>query len=775
MAPYDSRRLGLHAVRHPARPRCVPYDPASRADRCTCDPTASGRLAIGSVDGHREGGRRAHAGGEGVPVRRVGLLAHRGGGAAGHPGDHGVRRAARAAQAARRGRPRRAVGGSVPGDLLPDRVGAGVVVGRRPAAPGRRGARPGGPRRGRRGPARPGHQHQAVAAVRPQLRVLLRGPAARPACSAPRWSQGVQSQGVGTSLKHFAANNQETDRLRVSADVDERTLREIYLPAFERVVTQAQPWTVMCSYNRLNGVYASEHPGCSPRCCATSGASTALVVSDWGAVHDRVAGAAAGLDLEMPPQLGRQRRGRRRRGPRRRARRVGARPGGRPGARAGRPGAGRRCTTARRSTYDAHHELAREVAARVRRAAQERRRLLPLRPRPARRSRVVGEFARTPRFQGAGSSQVNPTRVDVALDELRGARTRGVEVAFAAGFGWRRTTDDDAARGGGRRARRGRRRRRWSSSACRPPTSPRASTATHMDLPASQVELLDGVAGGQRPGRGGARQRLGGAHLALAAARPARSSSAGCPARPAGGAVADLLLGAGQPDRRLAETIPVRLEDSPSYLNFPGDARHVRYGEGVFVGYRGHDRARAAGRLPVRARPVLHDLRVQRPDVQVPAATPTATSRSRWPHRHEHRQAAGKEVVQVYVQDAEAAVARPPRELEGFAKVELARGRATRHVRARRARPVVLVRHRARLGARGRRVRAGGRRVLARPAQQPHGVRRRAARGAAARAHVLAAGVAGGPGRCRRAQEGCGHRRRRAARKGCWGTRTSSR
>ncbi len=116
--------------------------------------------------------------------------------------------------------------------------------------------------------------------------------------------QGLQSQGVRASVKHYAANNQETDRLRVSAEVDERTLREIYLPGFERVVTQARPWTVMCAYNRLNGVHASQHRWLLTDVLRGEWGFTGLVVSDWGAVHDRVAALAAGLDLEMPPNLG---------------------------------------------------------------------------------------------------------------------------------------------------------------------------------------------------------------------------------------------------------------------------------------------------------------------------------------------------------------------------------------------------------------------------------------------------------------------------------------
>ena len=236
--------------------------------------------------------------------------------------------------------------------------------------------------------------------------------------------QGVQSQGVGTSLKHFAANNQETDRMTVSADVDERTLREIYLPAFERVVTAAQPWTVMCSYNRINGVYASEDPWLLTTVLRQEWGFDGLVVSDWGAVNRRDAAVAAGLDLEMPSSSG---------------------GGTRTILDAVRSGtlaeadvdlaASRVLTLVDRAIRgravpadpvdaDAHHALAQEAATASAVLLKNEGGLLPLDADATGSIAVIGEIARTPRYQGAGSSQVNPTRLDSALDALHGIHRR---------------------------------------------------------------------------------------------------------------------------------------------------------------------------------------------------------------------------------------------------------------------------------------------------------------------------------------------------------------
>lgn len=305
------------------------------------------------------------------------------------------------------------------------------------------------------------------------------------------WVRGMQGRGVGASLKHFAVNNQETDRLRVSAEVDERTLREIYLPAFERVVTEARPWTVMCAYNKINGSYASEHHWLLTEVLRDEWGYEGVVVSDWGAVHDRVASLAGGLDLEMPPHLGVSEKAVVRavadgsldvavldESVRRMLRLVhAAQP-----------------TLAGEHSFDEaeHHVLARR-AAHESAVLLKNDGVLPLRALDGGRVTVIGEFARTPRYQGAGSSQVNPTRLDVPLDELTAGLGEGVEVTFAAGFGIGTTEQDTELATEAIEAAVG------ADAVVLFLGLPAVAESegfdrTHIDLPANQVALLNAVA-----------------------------------------------------------------------------------------------------------------------------------------------------------------------------------------------------------------------------------------------------------------------------------------
>ena len=343
--------------------------------------------------------------------------------------------------------------------------------------------------------------------------------------------RGIQAHGVGACPKHFAVNNQETDRMRVSADVDDRTLREIYLPAFEHIVTEAAPWTVMCAYNKINGTYASEHHWLLTELLRDEWGFDGLVMSDWGAVHDRVAAVAAGLDLEMPPDLGHSDKalveavseGRLAEGvldlAAARVLQL-VRPGRRP-----QPGRDRRGRPPRAGPPGRR---------RVHRAAAQRRRVLPLAGTGT--VAVLGELARTPRYQGAGSSQVIPTRVDDTLDALTAALPDAT-VRFAPGYP---LDDPDAAPDGGADRRGG----RGGPGRRRGRGLPRA--AVHRRVrglrprphgPAAGPARAARRAGRGRTGGAGGRralQRLGRAHQQLGRARRRPCSSAGWAGRPAG-------------------------------------------------------------------------------------------------------------------------------------------------------------------------------------------------------------------------------------------------
>jgi beta-glucosidase len=481
--------------------------------------------------------------------------------------------------------------------------------------------------------------------------------------------QGTQSRGIGTSLKHYAANNQEDDRLRVSAEVDERTLREIYLPAFERVVKSAQPWTVMCAYNKLNGTYCSEHHWLLTEVLREEWGFEGLVVSDWGAVHDRVAALRAGLDLEMPPNLGVSDA----------AIVAGVRDGSldqsvldQSVGRVLRLVDQSQPALAENDSYhpDDHHALARRAARESAVLLKNARGVLPLRPEPGSTVAVIGEFARTPRFQGAGSSQVNATRVDVALDELRSALARRAEVNFAAGFGIGATEHDEQLLGEAVDL------ARIADHVVVFLGLPGADESegfdrTHIDLPANQLVLVHALAE--------VHDRLivvlaNGAVVRVSTWQDKVAAILECwlSGQAAGGAAVDLLLGVANPSGKLAETIPLRREDNPSYLNFPGEESIVRYGEGIFIGYRAYDTLIQPVSYPFGFGLSYTSFRVDDVDVSVAgsvaggdlAVTVNASVTNTG-------QRAGAEVVQVYVGDVEASVARPLRELKGFAKVQL--------------------------------------------------------------------------------------------------------
>lgn len=479
--------------------------------------------------------------------------------------------------------------------------------------------------------------------------------------------RGVQSQGVAATPKHFAVNNQEDDRFRVSAQVDDRTLREIYLPAFERVITQAEPWALMSAYNRINGVPASENVLLLHEILRREWGFDGLVMSDWGAVDDRVAALNAGLDLEMPPSGSDERivdavaegtvsRQRLEEVLERlalladRTRGVGDRP------------------DPERIDVETGDQLA-LLAAHESAVLLSNDGVLPL--RVAGPVAVIGEFARTPRFQGGGSSQVCPTRVSTALEAMRdqlGAQA----VRFAPGF----TLDDEASSGGDALADEAVELARAAEVAVVFAGLPPGSESEGFDretleLPAQQVALLERLVELDTPVivvvSCGSIVTLG------PWSERANAILMGWLLGQAGGrGTADLLTGRVAPSGRLTETIPLALSDTPSFLNFPGQDGVVVYGEGLFVGYRYYDTVERAVRFPFG-----HGLtyttfeysqlttRLAGPNTVEVGFTVTNTGA-----------VAGAEVPQVYV--ARECPGRPRHELRHYRKVLLAPGESQR-------------------------------------------------------------------------------------------------
>lgn len=493
---------------------------------------------------------------------------------------------------------------------------------------------------------------------------------------------GIQGGGVATSLKHFAANNQETERMRVSADMDERTLREIYLRGFQRVVTKARPATLMSSYNRINGTHTGEDRRITTDILRGEWGFEGLVMSDWGAVHDRVAGVRAGLDLEMPAAgEGRVKElvAAVRSGALdladvdRSATRVVTLALAAQAAREETAGDGALPLAERghdpEAWHDAaHHALAREAASRAVVLLKNDDGLLPLAPQT--HVAVIGELARTPRYQGSGSSQIVPTRLDDALAAIQEAAP---DVVFAPGYG--QTSGNDLAAD--------------AVAAARDagvvlffaglPQSAEAEGRDRADieLPAVQLELLDRVLE-VNPRvvvvlSNGSVVRLSGfADRVPAIVEGWLLGQAG------GGALADVLYGRVNPSGRLAETVPLRIEDTPAWTSFPGTGLRVTYGEGIYVGYRWYD---------------ARDLDVQFPFGHGLSYTTFAYSGLGVSTGSTNGKGtadgvgltvrvtvtntggvAGREVVQCYVSLPGSPVPRAPRALAAFAVVDLAPG-----------------------------------------------------------------------------------------------------
>jgi beta-glucosidase len=486
---------------------------------------------------------------------------------------------------------------------------------------------------------------------------------------ATAYIQGVQSQGVGTSLKHLAVNNQEFERMAMSANVDERTLHEMYLPAFESAVKEAQPWSVMCAYNKLNGTYASENQVLLHDILRQQWGFQGFVVSDWGAVHDRVRGVNAGLHLEMPGS-----------GDFNRKKIIQAVNDGRISeARLDeivtqllaivlkakdhhQPGA----------TFDAeqHHALARQAAEESIVLLKNTDNILPLNVHEQKIA-LIGAFARQPRYQGAGSSQVNPLRMSTAYDELLQVAGNAMPFSYAQGYAEDGTTTTQWLEAAQRQA-------RGADVAVVFAGLPDSYESEGFDrasleMPAGHNRLIEAVAAAQ-PNlvvvlMNGAAVTMPWVDRAKAVVEAWLGGQAG------GGALADVLTGRVNPSGKLAETFPIRLEDTPAYPEFPGQNGKADYGEGVFTGYRYYDKRKVTPLFPFGFG--LSYTTFAYSDMRLSAASVQDTEGVTVEVQVKNTgKVAGKEIVQVYVGEQQARVVRPDKELKAFAKIALDPGEA---------------------------------------------------------------------------------------------------
>lgn len=482
--------------------------------------------------------------------------------------------------------------------------------------------------------------------------------------TAAAFINGVQSQHVGTSIKHFAANNQEFNRMSNSSEADERTLREIYFPAFETAVKKSQPYTVMCSYNRINGTYASENPWLLTDVLRDEWGFEGYVMSDWGAVNERVPALKAGLELEMPSSGG---------------------VNDQEIIKAVQDGTLDEAVLDRAVerilrisfqwldnkkeqpfTMEADHDFARHTAEQSM-VLLKNENVLPLKAEE--KVAFIGGFAKKPRFQGGGSSHINSFRVSSALDAVSKMAEISGNVSYAEGFPADQDVYDEALAAEAIEA--ARKADKAVIFAGLPDSfESEGYDRTHMRLPESQNRLIAEILKVQP-------ETIIVLHNGSPVEMPWLSDVKGLLEAYLGGqavgeALVNILYGKVNPSGKLAETIPYKLSDNPSYLNF-GDGEKTIYHEGVFVGYRYYDTKEMPVAFPFGygmsyttfeyGNLKLDKKELTDQDTLTVSVDVTNTGA-----------VAGKEIVQLYVRDDTHACMRPDKELKGYEKVSLEPG-----------------------------------------------------------------------------------------------------
>ena len=478
---------------------------------------------------------------------------------------------------------------------------------------------------------------------------------------------GVQSKGIGTSLKHFAGNSQEMKRMTSNSIIDERALREIYLRAFEKTVKKSQPWTVMNAYNLLNGTYCSENDWLQNKVLRDEWGFKGAVVSDWGAVNDRVAGLNAGNDLEMPSSGGVND-----------AKIVEAVKCGvidettldervdklidiiLKGAANKKPGY--------KFDVKAHNLLSRQIAEQSMVLLKNDGNILPLKRVEGEYVAVIGAFAENPRYQGAGSSIINPTMIDSGR---RAFNNSPISVKFADGYdrsGKRKNEDA------------------YITEACN--LAKNASKAvvfigltddyesegfdrSTMKLPDGHNRLVEAVS---RVNDNVIVVLEGGSPVEMPWADDVKAIlNAYLGGQSVAPAIVDVLTGKANPCGKLAETYPVCLKDTPTSFRYPDSKEDVQYRESIFIGYRYYDKVERNVRFPFGFG--LSYTSFEYSDIKLKKKNLTKGEGAKVTFTIKNTgDVAGSEIAQVYVAKPESKIFRAPKELKGFVKIHLEPG-----------------------------------------------------------------------------------------------------
>ena len=479
---------------------------------------------------------------------------------------------------------------------------------------------------------------------------------------------GVQSQGVGTSLKHFVANNVETMRMYMNSDVDTRTLHEIYLKPFEIAVKKAQPWTIMACYNRVQGEYGTQSPFLLTKTLKDDWGFEGIVISDWFAVVDRVQGIKSGMHIEMPgvnevnDSLIVQ------------AVKEGtldeevldnivrdilrivlkAQSLEKEGA---------------DQKIEEHHKFARKVSAESITLLKNNNDILPITKDKYKRVAVIGEFATNPRYQGNGSSEVKPTQIDNVIGILQDELGKDYKIEFSRGYDLKDDNNFDHIDEAVKIAKK-------ADVVIVMAGLPlhyesEGIDRTHINMPESHNRLIDEI---NKVNENTVVVLTNGSAVAMPWADKTNAIVESWLGGQAGaGGIVDVVFGKINPSGKLAETFPVKLEDTPASFNFPGEEGNVLYGERIFVGYRYYDEKKIEPLFPFGHG--LSYTQFEYSDINF--------SQNKLTDKEElivtlnirnTGKVAGKEVVQLYVSDNKSSLQRPEKELKRFKKIELKPG-----------------------------------------------------------------------------------------------------